>query len=351
MTITSRNRNRLPKFVNEFRDRQGHVRRYFRRPGQRVIPLPADCSVQSPKFMQAYLAAFAQTGETETEEAEPSDKIGEVIGAYYRSSEFQRLAENTKRNRRSVLERFRNNHGAVPITAPTQLHIEAILEKLSPAVRRSYRQALQALMAYAIRKGLRKDDPTAGIHHVLVKSDKIHSWTEIEIAQYKARHPAGTKPHLAWALLFHTAQRLSDVIKLGPKHVIDGMIHIEKQQKTGAEVWIEVHPELAEALAAIRVIGTKTFLVSDHGTQFDDGSFGNAFRRWCNEAGLRQCSAHGLRHAGLTWFAENGATAPEIQARGGHKTLAQAQHYIELANKKKLARSGGAKVASKRAGD
>jgi integrase len=342
------NPKRLPPHVNEFRDPRGKLRRYFRRPGQKkAIALPADCDVVSPEFMAAYLAAL---GEQTPKERGPRGIVSALIASYYNTTQFRGLADNTKRTRRSYLERFRGNFGAEKITKLEPKHIRALLDRLSPAVRKGYLEAIRTLMQYAVQNGHCKDDPTASITRVTVRSEKIHPWTDAENAQYKATHPLGTMPRLAWALLFYTAQRLGDAIKLGPSHVVDGMIYLDKQQKTGAEVWIVIHPELAEAIAAMKVIGTKTWLVNERGGQFADGAFGNSFRKWCNAAGLRQCSAHGLRHAGLTWYAENGATAPEIQGRGGHKTLAQAQHYVELANKKKLARSGGAKVAGTRAG-
>ena len=45
------------RYVNEYRDRHGKVRRYFRRPGQRAIPLPG--LPGSIEFMAAYQAALA----------------------------------------------------------------------------------------------------------------------------------------------------------------------------------------------------------------------------------------------------------------------------------------------------
>ena len=48
-------RLRLP-FVNEFRDRHGKVRRYYRRPGCKAVPLPG--LPGSAEFMAAYQAAL-----------------------------------------------------------------------------------------------------------------------------------------------------------------------------------------------------------------------------------------------------------------------------------------------------
>jgi hypothetical protein len=45
------------KYVNEYMDRHGKVRRYFRRPGCRAVPLPG--LPGSIQFMAAYQAALA----------------------------------------------------------------------------------------------------------------------------------------------------------------------------------------------------------------------------------------------------------------------------------------------------
>jgi Phage integrase family len=49
--------------------------------------------------------------------------------------------------------------------------------------------------------------------------------------------------------------------------------------------------------------------------------FGSWFRDRCNEAGLSHCSAHDLRKACATRFANAGCTPEQIKAITGHKTL------------------------------
>lgn len=294
--------------------------------------------------MAAYLAARAS--DDEPPDDPPSGKIGAVIGAYFRSYKFTEMRDSTRRQRRSILERVRGAHGDDPLALLTPGHISKMLETLpSPAVRKQFLEALRAVMAFAIEKELLKTDPTHDIATPKVKSEKHHPWTADEIAQYKAKHPLGTKPYLALMALFHTAQRLGDVLQMGPPTVAKNRIHVIEQEKTGAEVWITIHPQLAEAIAASKCIGITHWLVSAKGTPFDAGTFGNNFRRWCDAAGLPHCSAHGLRHAGLTWLAQNGCDVHELKARAGHKTLAQTQHYIDGVNKELLAESAAAKVA------
>src|SRR5437764_4887290 len=104
-------------------------------------------------------------------------------------------------------------------------------------------------------------------------------------------YPIGSRARLALALLLYTAQRRSDVIRMGRQHIRDGAIHVT-QKKTGVALAIPLHPKLAAIIEATRS-DHLTFLVTRDGSPFSRGGFGNLFREWCNEAGLpKECSAH-----------------------------------------------------------
>jgi hypothetical protein len=61
---------------------------------------------------------------------------------------------------------------------------------------------------------VRKDDPTAGVKPIQVKTDGFHSWTEDEIGAFEIRQPVGTRDRLAFTLLLCTGQRRSDVVRM-----------------------------------------------------------------------------------------------------------------------------------------
>ena len=71
------------------------------------------------------------------------------------------------------------------------------------------------------------------------------------------------------------------------------------------------------------------FLINDLGRPFWDAGFGNKFRDWCDQAGLHHhCAAHGVRKAGTTIAAENGATTKQLMAIFGRNSITQ-MHLIE----------------------
>jgi integrase len=92
--------------------------------------------------------------------------------------------------------------------------------------------------------------------------------------------------------------------------------------------------------------GDLTFLVTELGRPFSSAGFGNRFRQWCNDAGLKHCSAHGLRKAAAARLAELGATEHEIMAVTGHRTSKEVTRYTRAAQQKILAERAMAKLAA-----
>ena len=79
--------------------------------------------------------------------------------------------------------------------------------------------------------------------------------------------------------------------------------------------------------------------MNDLGRPFTDAGFGNKFRDWCDQTDLPHCSAHGLRKAGATVAANNGATAHQLMAIFGWDTLKEAEKYTTKADQQRLAQA------------
>ena len=117
--------------------------------------------------------------------------------------------------RRGILERFRSAYGERPFALLPAEWIEALLDAKPPYAARSWLATLRSLCQFAIKRGWLRTDPTAAIKQRSVKSDGFHCWTDDENAQFEAYHAIGSKPRLALALLLYTAQRRSDVVRMG----------------------------------------------------------------------------------------------------------------------------------------
>ena len=332
------------KHVNQFRDRHGRLRHYFRRRGIRAVPLPG--LVGSEEFMAAYAAALARTPGEPTEIGAARTLPGTInalIVSYYRSAEWNALDVQTQKNRRRIIERFRIEHGPKRVALLHRDHIEKMLARIEKAsARLHWFKAIRALMKSAV-PSMRKDNPTDGIKGVkLSKSRGFHTWTDAEIEQYRAHWPLGTQQRLVLEFALETASRRCEVVRLGPQHVKDGRIRIERA-KGSRDVNLLVTPELQAACDAMPK-GHLTYIVTAWGKPRSPQGLGNDFAKWATKAGLpKRCRLHGLKKAVLTQMANDGGTTHELAAFSGHKTLSQVELYTRDADRKRLADSGMAK--------
>ena len=337
------------KYVNAFanRDRRsGRVRYYVRRRGHKAIPLPG--LPGSEEFMAAYAAALASTSKQTIEIGATRTVPGTLnaaIAAFYRSRRFIKNKHITQKTDRNILEALRLKHGDKRIALMERRHIEAMLAEKAdtPSAQRNLLRVLRVLLDFAVTERLRRDNPALGIKLDPVRTTGFHSWTEAELVRFEQHHPLGTKPRLALALLLYTAQRRSDVVRLGPSMIVtrDGEQCLAfTQSKTGTAMTIPIAEPLAQAIAATPMIGVKTFLVTEFGKPFTAAGFGNWFRQRCNEAGLPHCSAHGLRKAFLRRMAEAGCSEDYIASVSGHRDTREIRTYVQAANKARMARHG-----------
>ena len=180
------------------------------------------------------------------------------------------------------------------------------------------------------------------------KGEGFRAWGEEQIAAFRQHHAFGTRARLALELLLNTTQRRGDVVRMGPQHIRNGLLHV-RQQKTGEPLQLPIFPELQAAIDAMP--GTSrhlmTFLTTASGRPFSPAGFTNWFRDVCNDAGLRGFSAHGLRKASMTRLAEAGCSVHEIAAFSGHKTLSEIAHYTRSVEQAALAREAMAKARTK----
>ena len=99
---------------------------------------------------------------------------------------------------------------------------------------------------------------------------------------------------------------------------------------------IPIFHELREILDA-GPVGDLTYLVTEFGKPFTANGFGNKFRDWVEEAGLRGKSAHGLRKSAAQRLALDSHSTNKIAAIGGWEILSEVQRYKKGANRHVLA--------------
>lgn len=321
----------LPPYVTEFRDRHGKMRVRFRRTGfpSQYMTHP----VGSDAFWAEYLALKeGRKLEAGSTRAAPGT-FDDLIAQYYRSTAWHNIPrDSTRKVYRATYERFRAKYGARPVATMTAWNVDKLMGQMldTPAAAAILLKRLRQLFDFAILLGMRKDNPAKAVKPPKSKGTGFHTWTENEIEAFEERHPVGSKARVALALLLYTAQRRSDIVTMGPQHVKNGRIRV-KQMKTGAELDIPIHPRLTAAINACPS-GQLAYLVTEFGKPFTAAGFGNWFRDRCDEAGLKQCSAHGLRKAASRRMAETGMSNQLIKSITGHVTDSEVSRYTRDAD-------------------
>jgi integrase len=344
----------FPRYTNNFRDRHGRWRSYFRR-GAACVALPEP--LLGPEWWEAYRAALAdyiagREPGAQSKIGASRTKAGTVAAAfaiYAGSANFTTgLAESTRKAHFRLLRHWADEYGEHRIRHLQRKHVaQWVAEKVvAPASAREFLKSLRRMMAYLVEIGEIELDPTSGVRAPKLRTIEITTWDESQIAQYRRHHPIGSTPRLALELLLGTGQRRGDVVTLGRQHRRGDVLHLA-QRKTGAVVDVPILLELAQVLDALPPTNL-TYIVNQYGTPFTAEGFGEAFRQWCYAAGLpRGCTSHGLRKACARRLAEAGCTPHEIMSITGHRTLAEVERYTRAADRERLAHAAMAKAGTR----
>ena len=371
------------RYYYENPDRHGNLRRYFRKrvPGTttkyRMVRLRE--TPGTAEFHEEFAAAMAGRPYVKKDAAPPrppaprvvENSLRWLIEKYYREcAEFRGYDEETKKVRRNIFKRI----CAEPATEGSKIEVGDLScdipeDKIIVLINRkavtsidsanSWLKALRKLSEWAVGVKPKPLMKVNNAKHVpllkRIKTGGHHTWTLEEIDRYVARHPVGTKAYLALMLFLLLGQRISDVARVGRQHIrsperISEQLRVvhpgrwlafrqhKNRNRSPVDLVIPILPQL-EAVLAASPCGRLTFLETEFHRPYTTKGLGNWFERRCLEADVPG-RAHGLRKAGATIAAENGATPHQLMAIFGWKTLEQAELYTKAVRQQLMA--GGA---------
>lgn len=339
-------------YLERDEDRHGNPRVYARRNGKRIR---IKAKEGTPGFADAYSAALATLGARSNAkqglEAHAKGTFGWLGALYFASRELAGLAKDSQRARRNSLEEcFREPLsdrdpepiGNCPLKYLTTQKVRRLVDMKAgqPGAAANRRKHLSALCGWGVDHDHLSSNPARDVRTVAKKKGSgYYTWTVADVEQFLEHHKAGTKARLALALLLFTGARRQDMVTFGRQHVRGGWLRYVPKKTLYKRRDVSQKPFLPvlEQIIASSPCGSLTFLETAQGKPFTAAGFGNWFRDRCDEAGLPQCSAHGLKKAGATLAAENGATASQLMAMFDWSTISQAEVYTRAADRKRLA--------------
>lgn len=345
----------LPPNVRPVKDRHGKVRYRFRRKGWKSAYLPGKPG--DAAFHRAYAELVesgpqAATGAKSPAKAIPGS-LDDLVRQMKAGTKWQKKAGRTRHVQSRIIERFMDRtdakgrrYGERPATAVTVVWLDKIFAGMAetPAAANVLRKVLSGLLDYAIKLNWRTDNPVR-LTETYEDGEGHHTWTEEEIAQYRKAHDLGTMARLTLELALNTAARRCNIATLTRDDIKDGRIIVD-HAKGNNEASVPLLATTKAALEALPAAPIKNLVVNQFGKPFSVAGMGNRMRKWCDTAGLPQCSMHGLRKAISRRIAESGGTDAEGQAITGHRKAETFTHYRAAAHRGRLADRAMSNVVS-----
>lgn len=265
------------------------------------------------------------------------DSVQELIQAYKRSPEWAKLSPSTKENKGYYFRDLEElaDWRVADVKRRTLLAMrDAIAGERGNGAANVFIRVASALFAWAVdRQWEIETNPAQRIRQL--EGGHLVAWTAEQAQEACAKLPEHLRRVVVMAL--YTGQRRGDLIAMTWR-AYDGATIKVRQQKTGAELVIPVHPTLKVELDEWRRSAASThILVSGTGQPWEADYLSHAMPDALAKIGLSGLNVHGLRKLAAASLAEAGCSVHEIAAITGHKSLAMVALYTASASQKQLA--------------
>jgi integrase len=266
--------------------------------------------------------------------------LGMLFAAYRASLAFKDLAASTRDGYGRMMNLLRPLD-AMPLVEVTPQFIAGLRDRMAETHGRRVANYIMAVTSVACEhgkeQGFLKDNPVRGVKRVRRSRGTPAAnrpWTEAERRTVLEHAPVQVRVPVALAMF--TGLRKGDILALTRTAIRNGKIW-RRTSKTGQEVSIPVHTELAQLLAVAPAHDAVTIAATTNGTPWTASGFNSTFIKAIGkleEKGLvgDGLTFHGLRHTVGTLLIEAGADIDTVRRWLGQKTLAMAIHYSETAD-------------------
>ena len=265
-------------------------------------------------------------------------QLFEAIEQYKASHEFQSLRPASKRAYNFALRKL-DVVQDLELEEFTRPGIMCLRDYLSekPAMADLVITLLRKILGRAYDRGLIEANHAKGVKS-MNKGEPYATWNMDDIRLFLSGATSLAKDIAILAL--YTGQRRSDLVGVAYDNISFQLVPANmwllrlKQIKTGTEVVVPLLYPVVERFKLERPHKRGELLLHDGmGNALSPERASWEIKQQVGRLALNPALClHGLRKSCATFLAENGATAHEIMAITGHKTLAEAQLYTEKAS-------------------
>jgi integrase len=294
--------------------------------GKRILnPLPKR---SDRSFGQVYAGMVAGRHARANVRGVPTMK--DLAAEYQRHSKFTKRAESTQNTYLIYLKVIDRTMGMAEVNAVERRDVQALMDSMAatPGAANMTLLVLRNLFKFAKVREYIVTDPTESVELNEAGEGEHEPWPEwlIEAA---LDDPAVRLPV---ALLYFTAQRISDVCKMRWTDIRDGYVQVQ-QQKTGKLLDIRLHQRLA-AILATTPHEAMTVLYGAKMRPRRPATLRWQLQAWATKQG-QDIVPHGLRKNAVNALLECGCSVGETAAISG-QSLQMVEHYSRRMNTRSM---------------
>lgn len=316
--------------------RKGKVYAYHRKTGER-LDIDGNGNARTPEQIAARCIEI--NAQTARKPKPQTGTLADLVTTYKSSVQFTRLAEKTRYDYRRILDWLSEHYGDTMVADITTEDILGLQDELSdrPRTADAHCAMMQTLLNYAIKRRSRYGGITfnvasraAGVER-LHRTDGYDPWPEPLVEQVLKTAPA----EVCWLIDMarFTGQRASDLARMRWSDIENGCIRV-KQQKTGAELMVPIHPTLAKTLKKVKRRSV-FILTNQQGKPWRVDAMSKAIAKVRPEG--TAFVLHGFRKNATINLLECGCTTEEVKAITMHSTDDMVRHYGRKVNQVRLA--------------
>lgn len=259
--------------------------------------------------------------------------VPKLVEMYQGSSHFAGLAPAS----RKIYALYLGVFAAMLPTAPAGLverkDVATLLEKRAktPAAANMILATISALYKWARKNGHVNNRPADDLDPMDI--GEHDPWPEALVQA--ALEASDVRVRLSVHLLYYTAQRIGDVVRMRWGDIANGEIAV-RQQKTGAQLVIPLHPDLEKELAK-HARDLAPIIKAQHGKGLATMTLRTNIQQWAAERG-HKVVPHGLRKNAVNTLLELGCSVAQTAAISG-QSIQMIEHYAKKRSQAILARS------------
>lgn len=262
--------------------------------------------------------------------------LPQFVMRYQRAPEFTKRSVGTQKTYGVYLNRLAREFDTASAGSVETSDILELMDEIGrPAAVDMLLLAGNQMYRWGLKRKYVAHNPFEGIDREDWEARQYEPWPE-DVLEAALADP---KLWLATALLYYTAQRIGDCCKaewldLEQPRAEPGEIYV-KQQKTGKELWIPIHKDLAAALERVPRSGA-TILTGPDGKKAKGGTLRWQIKEFGKARGI-DLVPHGLRKNAVNALLEAGCSTAETASISG-QSLRMVEHYARQRNSRRMGR-------------